>query len=159
MFQSRNLNKIIIRTITTIFITNALLIAIYCMFFLENNVNFELASIEKKFDTVLDSKINKDMNNTKNFLTKEADKLKIDITLFDIQNNIVFSTTNSQNKNYSKFRTIIIDNIEYILLTSTDLNFILSLMTSRLLFLELLIVLLITIVSFKILNRKLLILI
>lgn len=148
--------SIMIRSITIIFIINTILLCLYLTFAFNKTVAYRVNKtktyVDKKFDI-----IEKKLENNFNDIKRIANDHYVYITLKDENNEIIFDNKKESNLIYEKSKMIYINDTIYMLSVSSQLDLTLSLLISRIMFIELFILLVITIVSYKLISKKILI--
>ena len=148
--------SIMIRSITIIFIINTILLCLYLTFAFNKTVAYRVNKtktyVDKKFDI-----IEKKLENNFNDIKRIANDHYVYITLKDENNEIIFDNKKESNLIYEKSKMIYINGTIYMLSVSSQLDLTLSLLISRIMFIELFILLVITIVSYKLISKKILI--
>lgn len=148
--------SIMIRSITIIFIINTILLCLYLTLAFNKTVAYRVNKtktyVDKKFE-IIEKKLKDNYDNIK----KLSNNNYVYITLKDKNNNIIFDNKKESNLTYEKSKLILINNEIYLLSVSSQLDLTLSLLISRIMFIELFILLVITIVSYKLISKKILI--
>lgn len=148
--------SIMIRSITIIFIINTILLCLYLTLAFNKTVAYRVNKtktyVDKKFE-IIEKKLKDNYDNIK----KLSNNNYVYITLKDKNNNIIFDNKKESNLTYEKSKIILINNEMYLLSVSSQLDLTLSLLISRIMFIELFILLVITIVSYKLISKKILI--
>ena len=148
--------SIMIRSITIIFIINTILLCLYLTLAFNKTVAYRVKKtktyVDKKF-VIIEKKLKDNYDNIK----KLSNNNYVYITLKDKNNNIIFDNKKESNLTYEKSKLILINNEMYLLSVSSQLDLTLSLLISRIMFIELFILLVITIVSYKLISKKILI--
>lgn len=148
--------SIMIRSITIIFIINTILLCLYLTLAFNKTVAYRVNKtktyVDKKFE-IIEKKLKDNYDNIK----KLSNNNYVYITLKDKNNNIIFDNKKESNLTYEKSKLILINNEMYLLSVSSQLDLTLSLLISRIMFIELFILLVITIVSYKLISKKILI--
>ncbi len=148
--------SIMIRSITIIFIINTILLCLYLTLAFNKTVAYRVNKtktyVDKKFEI-----IEKNLKDNYDNIKKLSNNNYVYITLKDKNNNIIFDNKKESNLTYEKSKLILINNEMYLLSVSSQLDLTLSLLISRIMFIELFILLVITIVSYKLISKKILI--
>lgn len=148
--------SIMIRSITIIFIINTILLCLYLTLAFNKTVAYRVNKtktyVDKKFEI-----IEKNLKDNHDNIKKLSNNNYVYITLKDKNNNIIFDNKKESNLTYEKSKLILINNEMYLLSVSSQLDLTLSLLISRIMFIELFILLVITIVSYKLISKKILI--
>ena len=148
--------SIMIRSITIIFIINTILLCLYLTLAFNKTVAYRVNKtktyVDKKIE-IIEKKLKDNYDNIK----KLSNNNYVYITLKDKNNNIIFDNKKESNLTYEKSKLILINNEMYLLSVSSQLDLTLSLLISRIMFIELFILLVITIVSYKLISKKILI--
>ncbi len=148
--------SIMIRSITIIFIINTILLCLYLTLAFNKTVAYRVNKtktyVDKKFEI-----IEKELKDNYDNIKKLSNNNYVYITLKDQNNNTIFDNKKESNLTYEKSKLILINNEMYLLSVSSQLDLTLSLLISRIMFIELFILLVITIVSYKLISKKILI--
>lgn len=148
--------SIMIRSITIIFIINTILLCLYLTLAFNKTVALRVGKtknyVDKKFEI-----IETDLEDNFDDIKKLAKDNYVYITLKDEKNNVIFDNKKESNLTYEKSKLIYINDKAYMLSVSAQLDLTLSLLISRIMFIELFILLVITIVSYKLISKKILI--
>lgn len=152
--EDDNFRKIIIRSIILVFATNAILISFYLVFYFNKSI---ASSINKTKNEVSRCSQVIEENITLSNVKELSEKYNVLIKLTNLDNEEIYDNTIESNFEYTKSKIVKINNQSYLLKVSKELDFTVSLIISRVLYMELGIVLLITILSYKLISRKLLI--
>lgn len=147
-----------IKVIVLVFILNVISITIYCTFFLNKSVSFGIETLKTNTDKSMEEIIS---NIEENGVSSEkieilASDYDVEISLKDVDNNIVFDNIKNHNFYYDNSKIIEIDNLKYILQVSKELDVSVSSIIISLMYLELTIMLIISSISIYIVNKKLL---
>lgn len=155
MIKERDFFRItIIKAIASIFIINALLIIVYCSFFFNKSVAKNINDTKKYVDSSL-IKIEKEI--TLENIEELSLKYNVELSLRELDNKIIFNNVLDSNFKHSNSKIIEINNNKYLLKISKQLDINVNVLITRILYIELGIILLITIFSYKLLSKKLLI--
>ncbi len=147
-----------IKVIVLIFILNVISITIYCTFFLNKSVSFGIETLKNNTDKAIEeiqSNMQKD-GVSKSRIESLSEDYNVEISLKDFDDNIVFDNIKNHNFYYDNSKIIEVDNVKYILQVSKELDVSVSSIITKLMYLELTIILIICSITIYIVNKKLL---
>lgn len=154
IFENKNnFRNIIIKSIAVVFITNTILIYLYSSFFLNRNVSFSVNKTKNEINKVLDKIPN---NITIKELKNIENKEKIEIQIKDLNNKSIYNSLEESNFQYINGKFIVLDGSKVFLMVSKRLDITANLLITQMLYIELGILLIITIFGYKLLSKKLL---
>ncbi len=147
-----------IKIIALIFVLNAISITIYGNFFLNKSVSFGIETLKKNTDKLVDEigKYIEDNGVSKDDIEMLSDKYEVEISLKDIDDNTIFDNVKDHNFYYDNIKMIVTNNTKYILKVSKELDVSASSIILSLMYLELIIILIISCISIYVVNKKLL---
>lgn len=147
-----------IKIIALIFVLNAISITIYGNFFLNKSVSFGIETLKKNTDKLVDEigKYIEDNGVFKDDIEMLSDKYEVEISLKDIDDNTIFDNVKDHNFYYDNIKMIVTNNTKYILKVSKELDVSASSIILSLMYLELIIILIISCISIYVVNKKLL---
>lgn len=147
-----------IKIIALIFVLNAISITIYGNFFLNKSVSFGIETLKKNTDKLVDEigKYIEDNGVYKDDIEMLSDKYEVEISLKDIDDNTIFDNVKDHNFYYDNIKMIVTNNSKYILKVSKELDVSASSIILSLMYLELIIILIISCISIYVVNKKLL---
>lgn len=156
--EKNTLKSKAIKVIILIFILNLLTITIYGNFFLNKSISFGIETLKINTDKSIDkiiSKISKVGVNSKE-IENLSEEYNVEISLKDTNDNIIYSNIKAHNFYYDNSKIIEVNSIKYILHVSKELDISLSSIILSIMYLELIIMLIISSISIFVVNKKLL---
>lgn len=147
-----------IRIIAIVFLSNVILITLYCNYFLNKSISLGINQTKQQVNHNLDKVIEeiKEEKITKQKLSKISKKYNIELSLKSPNQKTIFSNITEHNFDYITQEMITINNQNYLLVISKQLDISVSDIIKNLLLIELLIILIITSTIIYIVNKKLL---
>ncbi len=147
-----------IKVIALVFILNVISITIYGILFLNKSVSFGIETLKENTDKLVDEivKYLEDNGVAKDDIEMLSNKYEVEISLKDIDDNIIFNNVKDHNFYYDNVKIIVTNNTKYILKVSKELDVSASSIILSLMYLELTIILIISSISIYVVNKKLL---
>ena len=145
---------VITQSITWIFTLNAIIIIIYCSFFFNKSVATNINKTKKNVDSIFNEIGNEITLDNIESLSK---KYNVELCLVDLNNKVIFNNFYDSNFKHFNSKIIEINNKKYLLKIGKQFDIDVNKLIAQILYVELGIILFITIICYKILSKKLLI--